>query len=101
MKHYNKSKRHYNNKRSKGKQKTKKNKKKGGGWLDYFTTTSVGIPGFGSVGKCQSKQILENGVWKEQKCYITPFGPVYKTVQSDGAANGAATTNTKAWYQFW
>ena len=86
-------------KRLRKSRKTKKRQMKGGGWLDYFTTTSVGIPGVGSVGKCQSKQILENGVWKEQKCYITPAGPVYKTVQPDGSANGEA--NTKSWYQFW
>ena len=65
--------------------KTKKRKMKGGGLLDYFTKTSFNIPGIGSVGKCQSKHILENGVWKEQKCYTTPFGPVYKTVQPDKA----------------
>ena len=84
--------------------KTKKRKMKGGGFLDYFTSTSVGIPGFGSVGQCQSKQILENGVWKEQKCYMTPVGPVYKTVQPDTAASGAAygaAYPTKPWYNFW
>ena len=115
MKHYNKSKKHYNNKKSKGKQKTKKMKMKGGDLVDYFTKISFKIPGFGSVGKCQDRPIWN---WKTkqndiQKCYITPFGPVYKTVQSDtgavasgaaasgAAANGAATTNTKAWYNFW
>ena len=86
---------HKTKKRLRKGRKTKKRQMRGGGFLDYFTSTSVGIPGVGSVGKCQSKQILENGVWKEQKCYITPVGPVYKTVQPDTAANGAP------WYKFW
>ena len=93
-------------KKKKGR-KTKKMKMKGGGFMDYFTTTSVGIPGVGSVGRCQDKPICN---WKTQqndiqKCYMTPVGPVYKTVQPDsGAANGAANgaaTPTKSWYQFW
>ena len=72
--------------KSRKSRKTKRRQMRGGGFLDHFMTTSVGIPGVGSVGKCQSKDILENGVWKEQKCYITPFGKVYKTVQPDTAA---------------
>jgi hypothetical protein len=68
--------------------------------MDYFTSASVNIPGLGSVGKCQSKQIYENGVWKEQKCYMSPFGPVYKTVENN-AANNAVSTDTKPWYNFW
>ena len=54
--------------------------KGGGGWLDYFTNFSVGIPGLGKVGKCQAKQIWENGIWKKQECYLTPMGPIYKTI---------------------
>ena len=88
-------------KRSSKKTKTKKRKSKGGGFLDYFTSASVNIPGFGSVGKCQSKQIYENGVWKEQKCYMTPVGPVYKTVDNDNTTGNAASTDTKPWYKFW
>jgi hypothetical protein len=68
--------------------------------MDYFTSFSIGIPGLGSAGKCQSKQILENGVWKEQKCYEIDGAKVYKTVQPDMVANDA-TTPTKSWYQFW
>ena len=95
MKHYKTIKRS-----NRKKTKTKKRKSKGGGLLDYFTSASVNIPGFGSVGKCQSKQIYENGVWKEQKCYMSPMGPVYKTVENDVASN-AASTDTKPWYNFW
>ncbi len=122
MKHNNKSKKHYNIKKSKGKGKRKgktnkmKMKMKGGGLLDYFTTMSFNIPGVGSVGQCQSKQILENGELKEQKCYEVDGNKVYKTVQPDtAAANGAAngstngstngsvngSTNKKPWWQFW
>ena len=96
MKYYKTAKR-YNRK----KPKTKKRISKGGGFLDYFTSASVNIPGFGSVGKCQSKQIYENGVWKEQKCYMSPMGPVYKTVENAPPAGNAASTNTKSWYNFW
>ena len=54
---------------------------RGGG---FFTEMS-----FGPFRRCQDKPIWN---WKTkqndiQKCYITPFGKVYKTVQSDGAAN--------------
>jgi hypothetical protein len=95
MKRYKTSKR--SNKKNR---KTKKRKSKGGGFFDYFTSASVNIPGFGSVGKCQSKQIYENGVWKEQKCYMSPVGPVYKTVENDVSSN-VASTDTKPWYQIW
>jgi len=125
MKHNNKSKKHYNIKKSKGKGKgkvkgkTNKMKMKGGGLLDYFTTMSFNIPGVGSVGQCQSKQILENGEWKEQKCYEVDGNKVYKTVQPDTAANGSVNgavngstngstngsvnvpANKKPWWQFW
>jgi hypothetical protein len=93
---------HYKTKRyNKKKNKTRKRKLKGGGFLDYFTSSSVSIPGLGSVGKCQSKQIYENGVWKEQKCYMTPVGPVYKTVDNDAPTNNAVSTESKPWYNFW
>jgi hypothetical protein len=80
---------HKSKKRLRKSRKTKKRQMRGGGFLDYFTTTSVGIPGVGSVGRCQDKPIWN---WKTQqndiqKCYITPFGKVYKTVQSDGVSN--------------
>jgi hypothetical protein len=96
MKYY-KTQKRYNRK----KPKTKKKRSKGGGFLDYFTSASVNIPGFGSVGKCQSKQIYENGVWKEQKCYMSPMGPVYKTVENAVPDGNAASTTTKSWYNFW
>jgi hypothetical protein len=96
MKYYKKGTKRHNMKKTK----TKKRKLKGGGFMDYFTSASVNIPGLGSVGKCQSKQIYENGVWKEQKCYMSPFGPVYKTVENN-AANNAVSTDTKPWYNFW
>ena len=68
-------------KRVRKNRKTKKRQMRGGG---FFTEMS-----FGPFGRCQDKPIWN---WKTkqndiQKCYITPFGEVYKTVQSDGAAN--------------
>ena len=96
MKYYKKTTKRHNMKKTK----TKKRKLKGGGVIDYFTSASVNIPGLGSVGKCQSKQIYENGVWKEQKCYMSPVGPVYKTVENN-AANNAVSNDTKPWYKFW
>ena len=76
--------------------------RRGGGFLDYFSSTSVGIPGVGSVGTCPSKQYYDPKYgWLEQTCTKMPFGPVYKTQYPDsGAASGAATP-TKSWYQFW
>lgn len=85
------------------KTKTRKMKmRRGGGFLDYFSSTSVGIPGVGSVGTCPSKQYYDPKYgWLEQTCTKMPFGPVYKTQYPDsGAASGAATP-TKSWYQFW
>ena len=42
------------------KTKTRKMKmRRGGGFLDYFSSTSVGIPGVGSVGTCPSKQYYD------------------------------------------
>ena len=77
---------HKSKKRVRKNRKTKKRQMRGGG---FFTEMSFGIPGVGSVGRCKDKPIWN---WKTQqndiqKCYITPFGKVYKTVQSDGAAN--------------
>ena len=82
MKH--KSKKRF--RKSRKSRKTKKRQMRGGG---FFTEMSFGIPGVGSVGRCKDKPIWN---WKTQqndiqKCYITPFGEVYKKVQSDGAAN--------------
>lgn len=82
-------------KKGKGR-KTKKRQMKGGGLLDYFTTMSVRIPGFGSVGKCQDKPIWN---WKTkqndiQKCYMVDGNKVYKTVQNTSDSN-------TPWYQFW
>jgi hypothetical protein len=97
MKHNNKSKKHHNIRKSKGKGKRKTNKmsvKRGGGLSWGFS-----IPGLGSAGKCDNKQIYEDGQWKTQKCYQVNGNKVYETVQPDTAANGAA--NTKPWYQFW
>jgi hypothetical protein len=79
--------------KKKKERKTKKRKMKGG-WNPF--AMKIGIQGFGSAGQCPSKQIFENGVWKEQKCYEINGAKVYKTVQPDGAANP-----TKSWYHFW
>ena len=96
---------HKTKKRVRKSRKTKTRKMKmrrGGGFLDYFSSTSVGIPGVGSVGTCPSKQYYDPKYgWLEQTCTKMPFGPVYKTQYPDsGAASGAATP-TKSWYQFW
>jgi hypothetical protein len=94
MKHNIKSKKHYNIKKSKGKRKQKTNKmtvKRGGGLSWGFS-----IPGIGSAGKCDNKQIWENGQLKTQECYEVDGNKVYKTVQPNTGANGA-----KPWYQFW
>jgi|694.fasta_scaffold106386_1 hypothetical protein len=78
--------------------KTKKKKIRGGGFWDYFTSFKVGIPGIGSVGKCQSKQYYDPKYGLlTQTCTQTPVGPVYKTQYPD---SGEATP-TKSWYQFW
>jgi hypothetical protein len=66
--------------------KTKKRQMRGGG---FFTEMSLGIPGVGSVGRCKDKPIWN---WKTkqndiQKCYMIYGNKIYKTVQSDGAAN--------------
>ena len=100
MKHYNnRSKKHYNN-RSKKHYNSKKNKtkKRGGGFL---SSALLNIPGFGSVGTCEDKQIYNSttGNFDTQKCYEVKGNKIYKTVQSSATqANG---TNTKAWYNFW
>ena len=80
--------------------KTKKMRMRGGGFTDYFTSFKFNIPGFGSVGKCQSKQYYDPKYGLlEQTCSETPIGPVYKTQYPDSKeADGAAT---KSWYQFW
>ena len=79
-------------KKKKGR-KTKKNKmrmRRGG---SLFTSTEIGIPGFGSFGDCPDKQIYEDGVWKTQTCTVTPIGEIYKTQNPD---SGAASENS--WY---
>lgn len=94
--------------------KTKKMKmRRGGGVLDYFMSSSVNIPGFGSAGRCQSRTYNDPNYGPlEEKCYITPLGEIYKIQYPDSAASGAAsgaadgsasgtTTPTKPWYQFW
>ncbi len=78
--------------------KTKTRKMKGG-WNPF--SMSFGIPGFGSVGTCPSKQYYDSnsGKWLEQTCTEIDGNKVYKTQYPDsGAASGAAT---KSWYQFW
>jgi hypothetical protein len=82
--------------------KTKKMKMRGGGVWDYFTSWSIGIPGLGSVGKCQSKQYYDPKYGLlEQTCSETPIGPVYKTQYPDSKEADGAATPTKSWYQFW
>ena len=77
--------------------KTKKMRMRGGGFTDYFTSFKFNIPGFGSVGKCQSKQYLDPKYGLlEQTCTETPIGPVYKTQYPD---SGEASGDTeKSWY---
>lgn len=100
MKHNNKSKKHYNIRKSKGKRKTNKMKMKGGA---IGTEATVGYKGFSLFGTCPDKQIYENGEWKTQTCYQIFGFPVYKTVENNNQENGAAngTTNEKPWWQFW
>jgi len=92
-----KSKKHYALKKTKGKGKRKMNKmtvKRGGG-LSY----GFGLNGQSLFGKCDNKQIYEDGQWKTQECSQIFGNKIYKTIQPDTLANGAI--NTKTWYQFW
>jgi hypothetical protein len=76
-KHRKKSK---NNTRKNTKKNTRKNKMKGGGFMDYFTSSSVGWNGVNLFGKSQSKQYCDKDGCREQPCY-TIFGmPFCKTV---------------------
>ena len=68
--------------------KTRRMKMRRGGSL--FTSTEIGIPGFGSFGDCPDKQIYEDDVWKTQTCTVTPFGEIYKTQNTDSGS----TTNS-------
>jgi hypothetical protein len=53
---------------------------KGGGFMDYFTSSSVGWNGVSLFGKSQSKQYCDADGCREQPCY-TIFGmPVCKSV---------------------
>jgi hypothetical protein len=53
---------------------------KGGGFMDYFTSSSVGWNGVNLFGKSQSKQYCDADGCREQPCY-TIFGmPFCKTV---------------------
>ena len=97
-------------KKRKGGKTKKRRMRRGGGFLDYFSSTSIGIPGLGSVGTCPSKQYYDPKYgWLQQTCTKTPIGPVYKTQYPDsGAASGAAgdaasgaASNAKPWYQIW
>ena len=105
MKHNNKSKKHHNIRKSKGKGKRKTNTmsvKRGGG-----LSMGVGYKGLSLFGRCDNKQIYEDGQWKTQECSQIFGNKVYKTVQPDTSANGAANgatngaADTKPWYQFW
>ena len=90
------------------KRKGRKTKKmKGGDGWDPFTEISIGLPGVGSVGKCQSKQYYDPKYgWLNQTCYQINGNKVYKTqypaVSANGAADGSANgAAAKPWYQFW
>ena len=53
---------------------------KGGGFMDYFMSSSIGINGFSLFGKSQSKQYCDSDGCREQPCY-TIFGmPFCKAV---------------------
>ena len=82
---------HKSKKRLRKSRKTKKRQMRGGG---FFTEMSFGIPGVGSVGRCQDKPIWN---WKTkqndiQKCYEIFGNKVYKTVQSG--------TSNDSWFNF-
>ena len=67
-------------KKSKNNNTTRKHKMKGGGFMDYFTSSSIGLNGFSLFGKSQSKQYCDSDGCKEQSCY-TIFGmPFCKAV---------------------
>ena len=67
-------------KKSKNNTTTRKHKMKGGGFMDYFTSSSIGWNGISLFGKSQSKQYCDMDGCREQPCY-TIFGmPVCKSV---------------------
>uniref|UniRef100_A0A6C0IFK9 Uncharacterized protein n=1 Tax=viral metagenome TaxID=1070528 RepID=A0A6C0IFK9_9ZZZZ len=66
--------------RKKSRNNTRKNKMKGGGFMDYFTSSSIGINGFSLFGKSQSKQYCDSDGCREQPCYSIFGFPVCKTV---------------------
>ncbi len=66
--------------RKKSKNNTTRKNMKGGGFMDYFTSSSIRLNGFSLFGKSQSKQYCDSDGCREQPCY-TIFGmPFCKAV---------------------
>ena len=66
--------------RKKSKNNTRKHKMKGGGFMDYFTSSSIGLNGFSLFGKSQSKQYCDSDGCREQPCYTILGMPFCKAV---------------------
>ena len=64
----------------KSKNNTRKHKMKGGGFMDYFTSSSIGLNGFSLFGKSQSKQYCDSDGCREQPCYTILGMPFCKAV---------------------
>ena len=53
---------------------------KGGGFMDYFTSSSIGWNGINLFGKTQSKQYCDMDGCREQPCYTILGFPFCKAV---------------------
>jgi hypothetical protein len=58
---------------------TRKNMK-GGGFMDYFTSSSIGWNGINLFGKSQSKHYCDSDGCREQPCYTILGMPFCKAV---------------------
>ena len=67
-------------KKSKNNTTTRKHKMKGGGFMDYFMSSSIGINGVSLFGKSQSKQYCDSDGCREQPCYTILGFPFCKAV---------------------
>lgn len=68
-----------NNTRKNTRKHTKKNMK-GGGFMDYFTSSSIGWNGINLFGKSQSKHYCDSDGCREQPCYTILGMPFCKAV---------------------